>query len=413
MRVSLTTRFAVRTLGRSARRTLLSVIGVGVGCAIALFITAFMRGGKEIRIRAVAESGFGHARIAPAGWDVSRENTLRLQSWVSELDQVRSMKSVHAAAPHSRNMGLLAFGTRVSGVELLGVDPPAEVAISRLARAVVQGRYLNENDRGKTVIGSAVAEQLDVELDDDLLLTVVGHDGEMRYAMLRIIGILSTGSREIDASICHVTLPDLERITGYKGAGEITITFTDPDDIDRLSVQIRDSLPEGDTVLTWREVVPSQGGDAASDEAFMNLISGIAVVVVVLGIASAQLTAVLERRREFAVLMALGMRSIQVVRMLLIEAVTLGLLGAVAGLLIGGPLVYHTATKGIDFKSVMKGEMAVSGVLFDPVIYSDMGLWMIPFALAIALGSTIVAVLYPAWFAIRTNPTSALSLREA
>lgn len=413
MKVSLTTKFAVRTLGRSARRTLLSVIGVGVGCAIALFITAFMRGGKEIRIRAVAESGFGHARIAPAGWDLLRENTLRLQSWASELDQVRSMESVRVAAPHARNMGLLAFGTRVAGVELLGVDPPAEIATNRLVRAIAQGRYLNENDRGRTVIGSAVAEQLDVELDDDLLLTIVGHDGEMQYAMLRIIGILSTGSREIDASICHVTLPDLERITGYEGAGEITITFTDPGEIDRLSDQIRASLPEGDTVLTWREVVPSQGGDAASDEAFMNLISGIAVVVVILGIASAQLTAVLERRREFAVLMALGMKSIQVMRMLLIEAFALGILGAAAGLVLGGPLVYQTATKGIDFKSLMQGEMAVSGVLFDPVIYSDMGMWMVPFALCVALGSTIIAALYPAWYAIRTNPTSALSLREA
>ena len=99
--------------------------------------------------------------------------------------------------------------------------------------------------------------------------------------------------------------------------------------------------------------------------------------------------------------------------MLFIEAVTLGFFGALAGLLLGAPLVYYTATRGVDFTGVMKGDMAVSGVLFDPIIYSDMGLWMIPFTLAIALGSTTIAAVYPSWFAIRTNPTSALSLREA
>ena len=64
---SLAGKYALRTLGRSRRRTWLSILGVGLGCAIAVFATAFMRGGRELRIRAIAESGFGHVRIAPAG----------------------------------------------------------------------------------------------------------------------------------------------------------------------------------------------------------------------------------------------------------------------------------------------------------------------------------------------------------
>ncbi len=55
----------------------------------------------------------------------------------------------------------------------------------------------------------------------------------------------------------------------------------------------------------------------------------------------------------------------------------------------------------------------MEGVLFDPILYADIGLWMIPRALVITMVSTLIAALYPAWFAIRTNPTSALSLREA
>lgn len=411
MNISLTTKFAVRTLGRSKRRTLLSVVGVGVGCAVAVFIAAFMRGASEIRIRSIADSGFGHLRIAPADWEKSRKNELRLQDWHAELKTVRSMEGVRVAAPRAWSTALLAFGTRVAGVvEMVGVDPQAEERINRLVRAI---RYLEPGDRGVTVIGSTIAERLDVELDDDLFLTVVGEGGEMEYAMLRIVGIVNTGSRDIDASICHVTLEDVERLTGLDGAGEITITLHDPGKIDRMASTLRTVIPEGDDVLTWKEVQPAQGGDAESDKAFMNLFVGIVVVVVILGITSAQLTAILERRREFAVLMALGMKSIQVIRLVLVEAAVLGVLGAAAGLFLATPLVYYTATTGIDFRAIMGEEMAVSGVLFDPVMYSDMGLWMIPHALFVALVSMLVAALYPAWYAVHTDPTSALSLREA
>lgn len=134
--------------------------------------------------------------------------------------------------------------------------------------------------------------------------------------------------------------------------------------------------------------------------------------MVVLGVTSAQLTAMLERRREFAVLMALGMKGGQLLRLVLLEAGLLGLMGAVVGLGLAAYPVYYTATSGIDFSSLMKGDIAIFGVFFDPVIYADMGAWMVFYALALSCFSTLVAALYPAFSVLRTDPGSALSLRE-
>ena len=413
MRTSLITRFALRALGRNVRRTLLSAFGIGVGCAVALFLTSFMRGANEMRVRSIAESGFGHLRLAPSGWEKSRENDLRLRDGRKHLETIRKMEGVAVATPHARCTALLAFGTRVAGVEMLGVDPVSEARTNRLVRAVETGRYLESGESGVTVIGSTIAERLDVELEDPLFLTVVGLGGEMKYAMLRVIGIVNTGSRDIDATICHVALEEIEQITGLEEMGEITITLDDPEATDRMASSLRTVLAEGNDVLTWREVQPAQGGDSASDQGFMNLLSGIVVFVVILGITSAQLTAILERRREFAVLMALGMKSIQVLRLMLVEAATLGLLGAAAGLTFITPLLYYTAKKGIDFSAIMGEELAMSGVLFEPIMYPHVGVWMISRALFVALIATLIAALYPAWYAVRINPTSALSLREA
>ena len=346
MSTSATVEYAVRTLGRNVRRTLLSVVGV----AISIYMTAWMNGTTQMRVRAIAESGFGHVKVAPADWERSRDSDLRLTDWRAELAAVRASEWVKIAAPHARSTALLAFGTRVAGVEMLGVDPVAESESGRLVRAIAEGRYLREGDRGVAVVGRTITNRLEVELDDDLFLTVVGADGEMEYAMLRIVGIIDTGSRDMDASICHVMLRDVERLTGRPGAGEISVTLDDPFRMDEMVAHLKALVSSADDVLTWIVVVPAQGGDYESDKGFMNILSGAVIMVVILGIAVAQLTAILERRREFAVLIALGMKASQVVRLILLEVLAMTVIGA---------------------------------------------------------------AVYPIVFALRTDPTSALSLREA
>lgn len=409
--MSLVGKYTMRSLARSRRRTLLSVLGVGLGCAIAVFSTAFMRGGREMRIRAISESGYGHVRIAPEGWAQSRRDELRLQDGPAALAAARGLAGVKVVAGHARAQGLLAFGTRVAGVQILGVDPAVERQLNRLVRAVDEGRYLQADDMGSVVVGRTLLERLDVELEDDLLLTLSRADGELEYAMLRIVGVVTTGSREIDAAICHVTLAELEQLTGLPGLAEVSVVFADAYQVDALAAVLAGQMSE-DEVLTWREVLPAMGGDAAGDKAFSNLFIGIVIAVVILGVTSAQLTAMLERRREFAVLIALGMKGSKLLRLVLLEAVVMGVLGALFGLVLASPLVWHTATAGVDFSEAMGDDLAITGVFFDPVIYADMGLWMLPYAFFVGLSSTLFAALYPAWSALRQDPAAVLSLRE-
>ena len=258
--MGLSWRMAWRSLGRSRRRTALSILGVSVGCAIAVFALAFMRGGRELRVRAISESGFGHARIAPVGWAQSRRDELRLQSWQQVLARARAVDGVAVVAPHARTPGLLAFGTRAVGVQLLGVDARAEPQINRLVRALVAGRYLNPGEEGVVVVGKALVERLDVELGDALLLTLARADGELEYAMLEIVGIVDTGSREIDHSICHVALAEMEKLTGLAGAGEISLVFAQASTIEEKVAELAALVGEGNEVLSWRQVLPAMGG---------------------------------------------------------------------------------------------------------------------------------------------------------
>ncbi len=412
MRRSISIRYAVRSLRRHTRRTILAVLGIGLGSAVCLFMIAFVRGEGRMMLKAAAESGTGHFRIVPAQWPETRENDLRLPRWRRIRDIVGATEGGKLIAAHARKEGLLAFGTRVVGVEIVGVDANVEQRANRLVRRVTEGSYLTADATGTTVVGRGVAERLDVTLDDPLMVTVASADGEMNSAMLRIVGIAETGSEELDATICHVNLEDVESLTGLPGAGDLTVLLDDPKRLEKTVEQIRGKLPDDCAVVTWEEIMPELASGVKVDETWTSLTVAIVMIVVFLGIMSAQLAAVLERRREFAVLSALGMKSGRLVGVMLMEGLMLGLAGSILGLAFGLPGAYYVATHGIDFSGIYGTEVSMSNILFDPVFKGDFGWFLVPLAFELALSATILSSLYPAWFAIRTDPAAALRVEH-
>jgi len=401
-------KYAFRSLLRHPRRAILSMIGVGIGCAMALLAASWMGGEAEMCIRAVAESGGGHVRVVPEKWPELREDKLRLVRWKEVLAEVKTLDGVKAAVVRARTNGLLAFGTRNAGVAVTGVDPEVEVVSSRLvSKGKIDGRYLRPDDRDSVVIGKILARRLDVELDDDLYVTLAGRD-EIQSAMLRIVGIIETGSHDVDAMVCHVTLNDLERLTGYPGPGEISVLIEDYRRVEATRRELAKRVGPGNAVITWKEVNPGMAGNVEGDRAFTRVLVGMIVIVVSLGIASAQLSAVLERRTEFAILSALGMKSRQVIGLVVIEALVIGLGGAVIALALGGSLAHYLATEGVNLEAFMGEDFSFGEIILDPRMYGSFGIWLVWYALAVSVVATVTASIYPAWLATRVDPADAL-----
>jgi ABC-type lipoprotein release transport system permease subunit len=364
-------------------------------------------------MRAAAESGNGHLRIAPRAWLRTREEDVRLEDWARLLAEVRATEGVAVAAPHARTDALLAMGTRTSGVVMVGVEPQAEPRINRLVRSVAEGEYLARGETGRVVVGKVVAKRLDVGVGDDLMVTASGRGGEMRGAMLRVRGVVSTGSEQLDGSLCHVLLADLGEVSGYDGASEISILLQEPKRIEDAMAALRPLLAADQVLVTWEEIVPELASGVEVDETWSKLMVSVVLIVVFLGIASAQLAAVLERRKEFAVLSAIGMKGGRLVRVMLAEGAILGVAGASMALLVATPLIYAISVYGINFSALYgDADLAMSSILMDPVIFGDFDWWIAPLAFALSLGATTLSSLYPAWYALGTDPAAALRVEE-
>jgi ABC-type lipoprotein release transport system permease subunit len=409
MTLSVSARYALRSLMRHPRRSFLSVLGIGVGCGVCLFIVAFVRGEGEMLMRAAAESGAGHLRFAPKAWSETRSNEPRLPDWETLLGTLRGDPRVALAAPRARTEALLGFGTRVAGVEMAGVDPDAESKLNRMVRRVTDGRYIAPEDDDMAVIGRTLADRLGVGSGDDLMVTVTGEDGELHGAMLRVVGVTESGSRDIDATICHVTLATLESLTGRAGAAEITVLLEDPGSLDAVSASFAETVPGEIAVLTWKDLIPELASGVEVDKTWSRIMVGLVVTVVFLGIASAQLAAVLDRRREFAVLAALGMKTGRITGILMLEGLALGLAGWIAALIFSLPPAWYVSVKGINFGALMpEADLTLSNILMDPVVHGDFGWWLFPLAGVLSLAATLMGSLYPAWHVAKTDPAGAL-----
>jgi ABC-type lipoprotein release transport system permease subunit len=406
------TRYAVRSVSRNLRRTALSVVGVAIGCVLALFMESLNRGRGELFSRVGATSGVGHLRVVPAGWRARRDVRLRLTDGTADAAAARALPGVAVAVARTRAQVLLAVGTHVVPVEMVGVEPDGEPRTFRYVQRVGEGRYLRPGETGTLVVGKTIADRLSAGVDDDVVATAVGPGGDIQSALFRIVGIVSTGSDDADGSVCQVPIADVERLTGLPGAGEVSIVLDDYRGIDAARAALAPAVARGDDVVTMAELAPDIEGHFRQDAASTRFVSGIILLIVLLGVASAQLAAVLERRKEFAVLSALGMSGGRLVRLVIQEAVMLGAAGGLLALAFGVPLVRRLAHVGLDFSRYLGGGYSFQGVLFDPVIFGDFGFWIVPYVFVVSIGATVLASLYPAWHAMRTDPAAILRVAQ-
>ena len=147
--------YAMRSLTRHSRRSLLSVLGIGIGCAICLFQIAWVRGEHTMMMNAAASGGVGHLCVVPKEWADTRQSHLRLTDWEPILTRLRGHPGVDVATPRVRTDALLAFGTRALGISMTGVEPSSEMVSNRLVHQVAAGSYLAD-ERGTVVIGQGV-----------------------------------------------------------------------------------------------------------------------------------------------------------------------------------------------------------------------------------------------------------------
>jgi ABC-type lipoprotein release transport system permease subunit len=319
---------------------------------------------------------------------------------------------VTAAAPRVYAGGLVSSGEATLAGMLMGVDTTRELALSRFLDELSDGRLPAEGQR-ELVIGAEMARQLAAGVGDALVIVAPGADGSMGNDLFSVAGIFRTGLNELDGRFAVMPIGDLQRLVALDPdrIHEISVATADPSIAPDTAARLSEALsPAGLDldVAPWTELRPDLFEYVAIAEAFYGLVFTIVFLIAMFGIANTMLMAAFERRREFAVLLALGATPVKIVLAVLAEAVALGLLSLAVGAAVTFPLMiwWHNAPPDLSW---LYGNLTMFGVLLRPTLRVEYtpAVWV--WGAAALLATAVVAALYPAAKASRVPPADTLA----
>ena len=427
MGVFLLVKIGWRNLWRNPRGTLLTALALGLGLTLLLISLGLLDGSHEQLVDNAVRFGTGHVVIQAQGYQDTASVELSLPTQVvsttGEFLHTEALKHVlRGMSPRLLASGLLSSAANANGVNIMGVIPKEERGVSLIPQRIVEGSYFNDDQQSGVVIGSELARTLDVKVGAKVVLmtqavqlpgteaTDTG-EGEMQSTLLRVSGIFRTGIQAIDAHIIHVPLPEVQALLGVPDrVTQVAVLLEREGDSLMVAQGLRKQLAGLPVeVLPWREAMPTLAQSFLLDEAFNYVMNGVVLAMVGLGILNTILMRVIERRYEFGLLLAMGLRPVQLAVMIIGESLALTAISLALGLGLGLSAQHYFATAGLDLRWFFKSSLPTA-LVFDPIIYSRLSLTRIASSVGIVFLTATVISSYPALKAARTDLPGALKV---
>lgn len=401
------TKIAWRNIKRNSWRSTITISAVSIGLAALIFLKSFVNGADMQMVENYTNLLIGHIQIHKIGFqkNIKLENSI-INSYVI-TSVLKNISGISAYAPRVKDYALISSTEGSSGIMLLGVSPEPEQKLSDLHKRLRKGKFLKSGSDEEIVIGTTLAENLKVDLGDKVVLMSQASDGSLAAAAYNVCGIIESGAEEIDKNLALITLKGAQEllVMGNK-ISEIVIKADDINAVDALSAQIKNNLDTNRfEVLTWKEISPVTYQWLQFDQVFTDLILFIVLIVVASGILNTVLMGVMERVREFGIMLALGTKPQQISGMVTIESFLLGLIGTSIGTIAGTGLVFFFSIRGIDLSVISS---ALNNFYIGSVIYPRLDPISIAFYSSVVLLVSIFISVIPAKKASRLSPIEAI-----
>ena len=384
----------------------ISMLGIMLGIVALIVVLSVMNGfHKEIQERILGMAS--HATLAdPQG---------ALSGWPALLERVRTHPQVVGAAPFVELQGMLVNGAEVSGALLRGIEPVEEDQVAELRRDMFRGDLDSlAAGRFNLILGRELAAVLGVGIGDKV--TVVTPQisatpiGIMpRLKAFTVSGLFAAGMSDYDRNAGFLHLSDAAKLMRLgDGVTGLRLKLRDLFQAPRLAREIALDLGGAYRVVDWTQYHKNFFAALSTEKRMMSIILFLIVAVAAFNIVSTLVMVVTDKRSDIAILRTLGASPSRILGIFMVQGIAIGLAGTLLGVVCGLLLATHV-------EAMVAGIEHLFGIHFlDPNIYyisrmpSDVRL---PDVLAVSLGAflmSVLATLYPAWRAARTEPAAAL-----
>jgi len=401
----MTFRLAYRNLFRNIRRTVLTCLLISCSLAALMLVDGFILGMMEVMIDATTKTFAGEAQVHRHGFLDSFDSDL----YIADTDSIETVlatdKRVAAYSVRTATGGMISSTYNMTGGMIYGVAADREAGVSKLKKAIIKGQYFT-GDETEILIGEDMADLLEVELGDRLVITLAQVDGgELSQALFRLSGIFKFGMREIDKGLIFIPLEKSREILGMRSGGhEVAMQFVDPNDATNPDLSLfRELSKDNIEAVGWPDFLPQMKAMLEMVDYSTIIVGVVLFLLASFGVINSMFMSIYERIYEFGVIKAIGTQPKQLVQLILIEAFVLGLFSIFLGIMLGGLSSYYFSTHGIPL-----GEFEFEGISLADSIKTQMTLSQFVEFPIYVLMLTVAASIYPARFAARIIPSVAL-----
>lgn len=399
-------KLAWRNVFRNKRRTIIAGIAIGIGLACLIFYDGLIIGMEEVAIRSATDSFIGEAQIHREGFQSSRDTVLTINRSEEVIKELEEDPLVKDYSPRTMAMGMITSPANVNSVILVGIDPQRERTISKVDDAIKEGNFFSEASPRDIVIGSKLAEILEIGLGDRVVATVsTAHGGDLSQEMFRVSGIYHFSIADMDQGLAFIRLPVAQKMLGIGGQiHEIAIKF------DQLKYASQKDIPfweifsrHGNEAISWGELLPQLKNIFDMMGTFRFIMAFLLIIVVIFGIINTLFMSLYERLFEFGVLRAVGTRPWGVFKLMMAESGSLGIISAAIGIVISLILTGLVAKTGIDYRGI-----EFAGTTFNDLLFPVMKIYQFIVYPAGLFIFTLLVGIYPAIVASRMSITDAI-----
>ena len=395
-----------RNIWRNKVRSGVVILAVALGVWGLLFLLGFTRGIVRDYVKSNIELQTSHFQIHHPEFKKDYEAKFVIPNSNELLDSLKTDDYTQSFAKRTVAGGMLNTSRGARGMRIIGIEPAEETMVTNMDEHIIEGTFFEDERRNQILISDDLAEKLKLSMRKKVVLTFQDAGGEIVSAAFRISGIFNTKNTPLDMSRVFVKKSDLNKLMGLEQHQfhEIAVRGGEIDLIDQETKRWRRSFPNL-LVENYKDLSPEL--ELFNSQLRINLIimTIIFMLALIFGIINTMLMAVLERIKEFGMLLSIGMNKAKVFLMVMLETIMLSMVGVPAGVLLGIVSIAYFKEYGLDLSNFSK---AMQNYGINEVVRPYLTLEVYLFVIAAVFVTAVLAAIYPARKATGLNPAEAI-----
>ena len=403
---------AWRNLWRNKLRSAVIFMSIAIGIIGAVVSDGFMSGMTDQRANSAIANEVSNIQIHNPEYLLNEEIKYIIPNSGEIVKKISSLPEVKGVSLRLKINSMAASADAGAGINLYGVNIIDERKVSALHNHMISGKYLENDQKLPVVIGQKLSDKLNLGLDDKLIVTLTDTTGTITSGAFNIVGIYRTSDDNFDATHVYVKRGDASKLVGYSDnvGDEIAVLLTSNDLTNavtkKLNTMFAPEVQKKELIIqSWDQIQPL----IKSMIDMMNYFSYLFLIIILGALAFAiintMLMSVMERTREFGMLMALGMNKRKVFNMILTETVFLSVVGAIFGLVISILIGHYFARHGFDLSSVASG---MNYLGFSSRVFFRVNNQFYVMSIIMVVIVALISGISPALKALKLQPATAL-----